>query len=88
MYPGPPFEGFWAWCTLFELGMARSNLGQHLVNLGQTWSKLPEFWEMCPGLCSEVIRCDKPSPDQADLVRAASFCVPTPEKIPWVKMGL
>ena len=88
MYPGPPFEGFWAWCTLFWSGTTRSNLGQHLVNLGQTWSKLPEFWEMCPGPCFEVIWCDKPSSDQADLVRAASFCMPTPEKIPREKMGL
>ena len=31
MYPGPHFEGFWAWWTLVELGTARSNLGQHLV---------------------------------------------------------
>jgi hypothetical protein len=56
--------------------------------LGQPWSKLPDFWEMCPGPCSEVIWCDKPSSDQAALVRAASFCMPTPEKIPWVKMRL
>uniref|UniRef100_A0A2N9HWW9 Uncharacterized protein n=1 Tax=Fagus sylvatica TaxID=28930 RepID=A0A2N9HWW9_FAGSY len=28
------------------------------------------------------IRGDEPSSEQADLVRAASFCVPTPEKIP------
>ena len=58
------------------------------VKLGQTWSKLPKFWEMCPRPCSEVIWCDKPSSDQADLVRAASFCVSTPEKIPREKMGL
>uniref|UniRef100_A0A2N9H2S6 Uncharacterized protein n=1 Tax=Fagus sylvatica TaxID=28930 RepID=A0A2N9H2S6_FAGSY len=29
---------------------------------------------------------DEPSSEQADLVRAASFCVPTPEKIPGVKI--
>uniref|UniRef100_A0A2N9FT26 Uncharacterized protein n=1 Tax=Fagus sylvatica TaxID=28930 RepID=A0A2N9FT26_FAGSY len=84
MYPGPPFEGFWARWTLFRSGTARSNLGQHLV---KPWSKLPDFWEMCPGPCSEVIWCDKPSSDQAALVRAASFCMPTPEKIPWVSAG-
>jgi hypothetical protein len=31
---------------------------------------------------------DEPSSEQADLVRAVSFCVPTPGKIPGVKMGL
>ena len=55
MYPGPYFEGFWAWWTLVGSGTARSNPGLHLVNLGQTWSKLPEPWEMCPRPCSEVI---------------------------------
>ena len=62
----------------------RERLGQTLVN---TWSKLPEFWEMRPGPCSEVILCDKPLSDQADLVRAALFCVPTPEKIQREKIG-
>jgi hypothetical protein len=60
-------------------------------NLGQTWStlvKLGQTWEMCPRPRFEVIWCDEPSSDQADLVRAASFCVSTPEKIPGVKMGL
>ena len=68
--------------------MALSNPGQHSVNLGQTWSKLPGFWEMCPGPCSGVIWRDKLLSDQADLARATSFCVPTPEKIPREKMGL
>uniref|UniRef100_A0A2N9FXF0 Uncharacterized protein n=1 Tax=Fagus sylvatica TaxID=28930 RepID=A0A2N9FXF0_FAGSY len=43
MYPGPHFEGFWAWWTLVGLGNGsvkpRSNFGQpwsNLVNLGQT----------------------------------------------------
>ena len=36
MYPGPHFEGFWAWWTLVESGTARSNPGQHLVTLGQS----------------------------------------------------
>ena len=36
----------------------------------------------------EVIWRGEPSSDQAGLVRATSFCVPTPEKVPRVKMGL
>ncbi len=43
---------------------------------------------MCPRPRFEVIWCGEPSSDQAGLVRAVSFCVPTPEKIPGVKMGL
>uniref|UniRef100_A0A2N9G282 Uncharacterized protein n=1 Tax=Fagus sylvatica TaxID=28930 RepID=A0A2N9G282_FAGSY len=35
MYPGPHFEGFWAWWTLVGSETARSNLGQISVNLGQ-----------------------------------------------------
>uniref|UniRef100_A0A2N9FPP3 Uncharacterized protein n=1 Tax=Fagus sylvatica TaxID=28930 RepID=A0A2N9FPP3_FAGSY len=40
MYPGPRFEGFWAWWVLVGLETARSNLGQTLVNPSQTWSTL------------------------------------------------
>ena len=68
-----------------------STLGQpwsNLVNLGQTWSTLVGFWEMCPGPRFEVICHGGPSSNQVDLVRAASFWVPTPEKIPWVKKWL
>jgi hypothetical protein len=43
---------------------------------------------MCPKSHSEVIWRGEPSSDQAGLVRAVSFCVSTPEKIPGVKMGL
>ena len=43
---------------------------------------------MCPRPRFEVIWCDEPSLDQASLVWAASFYVPTLEKIPGVKMGL
>jgi hypothetical protein len=87
MYPGPRFEDFSAWWTLVGSGTARSNPGQHSVNLGQTWSTLVGFRETCPGPRFEIICRDKPSSDQADLVRATSFCVSTPEKIPGVKMG-
>uniref|UniRef100_A0A2N9IRB0 Reverse transcriptase domain-containing protein n=1 Tax=Fagus sylvatica TaxID=28930 RepID=A0A2N9IRB0_FAGSY len=63
-----------------------SNLGQTWstpVKLGQPWSNLVRnSWEMCPRPRFEVIWCDEPSSEQADLVRAASFCVLTPEKIP------
>ena len=98
MYPGPRFVGFLAWWTLVGSGMARSNPGQSSINLGQTWStsvKLGQPWEnlvgfreMCPGPCFEVICHGGPSSDQAGLVRSTSFCMPTPEKIPWVKMEL
>ena len=69
----------------------RSNFGQTwptLIKLGQPWSNLVRFQEMCPGPHFEVIWCDEPSSDQAGLVRAVSFCVSIPEKIPWVKMRL
>jgi hypothetical protein len=77
-----------AWWTLFGSGTARSNPGQHSVNLGQTWSTLVGFRETCPGPRFEVIWCGRPLSDRASLVRAVSFCVPTLEKIPGVKMGL
>jgi hypothetical protein len=51
----------------------------------QTWSNLGKC---VSDLLFGSIRGDEPSSEQADLVRAASFCVPTPEKIPGVKMGL
>uniref|UniRef100_A0A2N9GK88 Uncharacterized protein n=1 Tax=Fagus sylvatica TaxID=28930 RepID=A0A2N9GK88_FAGSY len=56
--------------------------GQTSVNPGQTWSNLRE---MCPGPSSweylmwRALRRIRPAS-----VRAVSFCVPTPEKIPWV----
>ena len=57
--------------------------------LGQPWSNLIKApWEMCPEPCSEVIWCGGPSSGRAGSVRAVSFCVPTPEKILCVKMGL
>jgi hypothetical protein len=40
MYPGPHFEGFWAWWTLVGLETAWSNLSQPSVNFSQTWSTL------------------------------------------------
>ena len=48
MYPGPHFEGSWAWWTLVGLEMAQSNLGQ-------PWENLVGFWEMCPRPRFEVI---------------------------------
>jgi hypothetical protein len=69
----------------------RDGLVKPWSTLGQPWSSLvkaPKFREMCPGPCPEVIWCGGPSLDRAGLVQAISFCVPTPEKIPWVKMGL
>uniref|UniRef100_A0A2N9F5Q4 Uncharacterized protein n=1 Tax=Fagus sylvatica TaxID=28930 RepID=A0A2N9F5Q4_FAGSY len=40
MYPGPHFEGFWAWWTLVGLETAWSNPRSNLVNPSQTWSNL------------------------------------------------
>uniref|UniRef100_A0A2N9HWD4 Uncharacterized protein n=1 Tax=Fagus sylvatica TaxID=28930 RepID=A0A2N9HWD4_FAGSY len=62
----------------------------NLVNLGQTWSNFgqssPNSWRCIPDYISrvsgQVFDADEPSSDQAGLVRAASFCAPTPEKIP------
>ena len=92
MYPGPRFAGFFGMVDLSRvrngLVKPRSTLGQlwsNLVSLGKTWS---DFGKCAPGPVFEVIFHGGPSSDQAGLVRVASFCVPTPEKIPWVKMGL
>jgi hypothetical protein len=81
IHSGPRFAVFWAWWTPVGLETAR-------LNLGQPWKNLVGFWEMYPRPRFEVICRGGPSSDQAGLVRAASFCVSTPEKIPWVKMGL
>uniref|UniRef100_A0A2N9FJM3 Uncharacterized protein n=1 Tax=Fagus sylvatica TaxID=28930 RepID=A0A2N9FJM3_FAGSY len=81
------------WSNLVNLGQTWSNWsklskllemypGLHFKGFWarQTWSNLgkcvsgPSSWE--------YLMRDEPSSDQADLVRAASFCVPTPEKIP------
>ena len=70
--------------TMVKLGQPWSNL----VNFGQTWSTLVGFREMCPGPRFGVICRGGPSSGQAGLVRAISFCVPTPEKILWVKNGV
>uniref|UniRef100_A0A2N9HZY8 Uncharacterized protein n=1 Tax=Fagus sylvatica TaxID=28930 RepID=A0A2N9HZY8_FAGSY len=78
--------------SLVGLETARSNLGQTLVNSSQTWSTLVKLGQTLGNVSRTfflgVFDGDEPSSDQADLVRAASFCVPTPEKIPGVKMGL
>uniref|UniRef100_A0A2N9GSC6 Uncharacterized protein n=1 Tax=Fagus sylvatica TaxID=28930 RepID=A0A2N9GSC6_FAGSY len=83
---------FWASGTLVGLETARSNLGQTwstpvklgqpLVKLGQTLGNVSRTFFL------GVFDVDEPSSDQTGLVRAVSFCVPTPEKIPGVKMGL
>uniref|UniRef100_A0A2N9HYK2 Uncharacterized protein n=1 Tax=Fagus sylvatica TaxID=28930 RepID=A0A2N9HYK2_FAGSY len=86
MYPGLHFEGFWAWWVLVGLETAWSNLGQTLVNSSQTWSTLVKLGQTLGNVSRTfflgVFDVDEPSSDQAGLVRAASFCVPTPEKIP------
>uniref|UniRef100_A0A2N9FQY5 Uncharacterized protein n=1 Tax=Fagus sylvatica TaxID=28930 RepID=A0A2N9FQY5_FAGSY len=86
MYPGLHFEGFWAWWVLVGLETARSNLGQTLVNPSQTWSTLVKLGQTLGNVSRTfflgVFDVASPSSDQAGLVRAVSFCVPTPEKIP------
>uniref|UniRef100_A0A2N9I7K6 Uncharacterized protein n=1 Tax=Fagus sylvatica TaxID=28930 RepID=A0A2N9I7K6_FAGSY len=71
-----------------QSGQTLVKLGQ--LGLGQTW-EIPEtsVREMVnPGQTGKpsnflgVFEVMSPSSEQADLVRAASFCVPTPEKIP------
>uniref|UniRef100_A0A2N9EYX8 Uncharacterized protein n=1 Tax=Fagus sylvatica TaxID=28930 RepID=A0A2N9EYX8_FAGSY len=53
-------------------------LGQTLVKLGQPWSNLVKVGQTSPnsGKCAPGLR------PEAGSVRAVSFCVPTPEKIP------
>uniref|UniRef100_A0A2N9H5X6 Uncharacterized protein n=1 Tax=Fagus sylvatica TaxID=28930 RepID=A0A2N9H5X6_FAGSY len=89
MYPGPRFEGFWARWTLVRAGNGsvkpRSNFGQpwsNLVNPGQTLGNVSRTFSL------GVFDDDQASLDHAGWVRVAPPCVPTPEKIPWVKMGL
>uniref|UniRef100_A0A2N9FWH2 Uncharacterized protein n=1 Tax=Fagus sylvatica TaxID=28930 RepID=A0A2N9FWH2_FAGSY len=87
MYPGLHFKGFWARWVLVGLETARSNLGQTSVNPSQTWSTLVKLGQTLGNVSRTfflgVFDVASPSSDQAGLVRAASFCVPTPEKIPW-----
>ena len=90
------------WSTLVKLGQTSPNSGKCILGrvsrvfghsglqsgqkwLGQTWSN---FGKCVPDLLLRVIWCGEPSSDQAGLVRAVSFYVSTPEKIPGVKMGL
>jgi hypothetical protein len=82
------FRGFLGIADPSRVRNGLVKLRSNLVNSSQTWSNLVRSWEMCPRPRFEVIWCDEPSSEQADLVRATSFCVSTPEKIPGVKMGL
>uniref|UniRef100_A0A2N9FJF4 Uncharacterized protein n=1 Tax=Fagus sylvatica TaxID=28930 RepID=A0A2N9FJF4_FAGSY len=86
MYPGLHFKGFWARRTLVGLETARSNLGQTSVNPSQTWSTLVKLGQTLGNVSRTfflgVFDADEPSSDQTGLVRAVSFCAPTPEKIP------
>ena len=66
----------------------RSNFSQprsNLVNPSQTWSNLGKC---VPNLLHGSIWCGEASPSHAGSARAIPFCVPTPEKVLWVKMGL
>ena len=90
------------WSTLIKLGQTSGNVSRttfwgfsgivgpsrvrnDLVNPSQTWSI---FGKRVPDLLLRVIGCGEPSSEQAGLVRAILFCVSTPEKISWAKMGL
>uniref|UniRef100_A0A2N9IR81 Reverse transcriptase RNase H-like domain-containing protein n=1 Tax=Fagus sylvatica TaxID=28930 RepID=A0A2N9IR81_FAGSY len=93
MYPGPHFEGFWAYWTPSRVRNGLVKPRSNLVNPGQTWSTLVKFgqtfklWEMCSGyLPWEYFETTSPSSDWSGLVRAVPFCVPTPEKIPGVQV--
>uniref|UniRef100_A0A2N9F3W5 Uncharacterized protein n=1 Tax=Fagus sylvatica TaxID=28930 RepID=A0A2N9F3W5_FAGSY len=73
----------------------QKRLGQPLVKLGQpwsTWSTLVKLGQTLGNVSRTfflgLFDVASPRQDQAGLVRAVSFCVPTPEKIPRVKMGL
>jgi hypothetical protein len=76
--PGGPQSG-WE-----RLGQTLVKLRSTLVKLGQPWSNL--------GKCvlDLLLRsaCDQASLDHTCWVRVAPPCVPTLEKILWVKMGL
>uniref|UniRef100_A0A2N9IKX0 Uncharacterized protein n=1 Tax=Fagus sylvatica TaxID=28930 RepID=A0A2N9IKX0_FAGSY len=94
MYPGLHFKGFWARWVLVGLETARSNLGQTSVNPSQTWSTLVKLGQTLGNVSRTfflgVFDAAKPCPRQIRLTwfGLSSFCVPTPEKIPGVKMGL
>ena len=75
--------------------LGQEQLSQPLVKLGQPWSNLvnpsqiwSNFGKCVSNLLLGSIWCGEPSSDQAGLVWAVLFCVPIPEKIPGVKIGL
>uniref|UniRef100_A0A2N9HY83 Uncharacterized protein n=1 Tax=Fagus sylvatica TaxID=28930 RepID=A0A2N9HY83_FAGSY len=77
------FEGFWARRTLVGLGNSsvkpRSKTSQTwstLVKLGQTLGNVSRTFFL------GVFDADEPSSDQTGLVRAVSFCAPTPRENP------
>uniref|UniRef100_A0A2N9HAJ4 Uncharacterized protein n=1 Tax=Fagus sylvatica TaxID=28930 RepID=A0A2N9HAJ4_FAGSY len=92
MYPGPRFEGFWARWDPSRVETARSNLGQTLVNSGQTWSTLVKLGQTLGNVSRTffwgVFDVMSPRRIRPAWFGLPSFCVPTPEKIPGVKMGL
>ena len=81
MCSGAPSRGSFHVVGPCQVGSARSNL----VNPGQTWSN---SGKCAPDPVLRLFWCGEPLSNQASSVRVASFYVPTPEKIPRVKMGL
>ena len=88
MHPESRFVGFFGIVNSNRLRNSLVKPRSTLVKLGQPLENLVEFREMCPKPHFEVIRRGEPLSDQAGLVRAVLFCVPRPEKIPGVKIGL
>uniref|UniRef100_A0A2N9F6D8 Retrotransposon gag domain-containing protein n=1 Tax=Fagus sylvatica TaxID=28930 RepID=A0A2N9F6D8_FAGSY len=100
MYPGLHFKGFWARWVLVGLGTAvkpRSNFGQtsvkprsNLVNSSQTWSTLVKLGQTLGNVSRTfflgVFEVMSPRRNRPTWFGLSSFCVPTPEKIPGVKM--
>jgi hypothetical protein len=79
------FRGFLGTVGPSRVGNGSVKPRSNLVNPSQIWSN---HGKCVPDLLLGSIRCGKASSNHAGSVRAVPFCVPTPEKIPWVKMGL
>uniref|UniRef100_A0A2N9F921 Uncharacterized protein n=1 Tax=Fagus sylvatica TaxID=28930 RepID=A0A2N9F921_FAGSY len=87
------FEGFLGKVDPSRAGkQARSNLGQTSVNPSQTWSTLVKLGQTLGNVSRTfflgVFDAASPRRIRPAWFGLSSFCVPTPEKIPGVKMGL
>uniref|UniRef100_A0A2N9HJ12 Uncharacterized protein n=1 Tax=Fagus sylvatica TaxID=28930 RepID=A0A2N9HJ12_FAGSY len=87
------FQGFLGKVDPSRAGkQARSNLGQTSVNPSQTWSTLVKLGQTLGNVSRTfflgVFDAESPRRIRPAWFGLSSFCVPTPEKIPGVKMGL